>query len=253
MSSIDGCDLLLLAAGFGTRLRPLTDHTPKALLTVAGKTLLERNIELAARAGFRKIFINLHWLGSKIQEYAGNGSRWGIDIEYSPEDPILDTGGAIKQIESRLSGDLLVTVNSDIIVSPDCDLATFVAAHRTNPVQPAATMVVVNDPKVKEYGAIGVLPSGEVASFVGTNYRQTSADEKIEDTVFSGIQVLSRRVLTFMPEAGIPFGITRQTYPRMFEAGERIWSVRFRGYWNDVGTPDRLAQASKDAVEGGWG
>ncbi len=240
------CDVLLLAAGFGERLRPLTEHTPKPLIKIGSKTLIERNLELIERGGFKRVFINLHWHGQKIKEFVGNGSRWNLEVLYSEEDPILDTGGAIKQIESRLEAELLLTLNSDIIVGPDCDLPSFVAAHRQNLVAPAATMVVRTAADTKKFGAIGVLPSGEVASFVGTAYPRGQAGEKIVETVYTGIQILSRRVLSYMPKAGIPFGITRQTYPQMLQAGERIWTVQFNGYWNDVGTPDRLEQASKE-------
>lgn len=240
------CELLLLAAGFGTRLRPLTDSLPKPLIKVGGKTLIERHLELAAAAGFSRVFINLHHLGDQIRQFVGDGSRWGLSVEYSAEDPILDTGGAIKQIEHRLQEDLLITVNSDIIVGPDCDLRRFAAAQIENPQKPAATMVVRRDPEVKTYGAIGVLPGGEVASFVGSKFLRGQPGEPVEDHIYTGIQVLTRRVFDYMPAAGIPFGITRQTYPLMLQAGERIWSVRFDGYWNDVGTPERLNRASNE-------
>ena len=243
-----GCEILLLAAGFGERLRPITDHTPKPLIKVGSKTLIERNLELIARSGFRRVFINLHWHGEKIRNFVGDGSRWNLSVEYSDEDPILDTGGAIKQIQHRLDEPVLMTINSDILVGPDCDLNSFLHAHVENSENPIATMVVRNDPAVKVFGAIGVLPSGEVASFVGKRFRrsgESGAEPKIDETVFTGIQILSDRVFGYMPPAGVSFGITRQTYPRMLEAGERVWSVKFSGYWSDVGTPDRLEEASK--------
>ncbi len=249
---VKGCEILLLAAGFGERLRPITDHTPKPLIKVGGKTLIERNLELIARSGFHRVVNNLHWHGEKIRNFVGDGSRWNLAVEYSEEDPILDTGGAIKQIQHRLTEPVLMTINSDILVGPDCDLNAFLRAHVENIESPAATMVVRNDPGIKVFGAIGVLPSGEVASFVGKPYPRGDGDAaglKIEETVFIGIQVLSDRVYGYMPAAGVPFGITRQTYPKMLEAGERVWSVKFNGYWSDVGTPDRLEEASK-AING---
>ena len=89
---------MILAAGFGSRLRPLTDRAPKPLLLVGGHPLIAYPLALLREAGIREVLINLHHLGGQVREALGDGSAWGVSITYSEEDPILDTGGAIKKI-----------------------------------------------------------------------------------------------------------------------------------------------------------
>ena len=129
MSGAQGADVLLLAAGFGKRLEPLTVNTPKPLLEVGDKPLIAWNLELIARSGFSRVFINLHHLGERISEFVGDGSHWGLSVEYSKEDPILETGGAIKNIEHKLREPYLITLNSDILLGPDFSLARILEAH----------------------------------------------------------------------------------------------------------------------------
>ena len=121
---------MILAAGFGTRLRPLTDRVPKPLLTIAGHPMIAYPLAILRAAGIREVLINLHHHGEQIRDILGDGSAYGMRIEYSAEDPILDTGGAIKKAEPFLRGDTFVVMNSDILIdlrladagiSPKCD------------------------------------------------------------------------------------------------------------------------------------
>ncbi len=106
---------MILAAGRGERLRPLTDTTPKPLLEVGGKPLIEHHLERLAAAGFREVVINLSHLGDKIRETLGNGSAWGLNIRYSPEPPgALDTGGGIKQALPLLGDSPFAVINGDV-------------------------------------------------------------------------------------------------------------------------------------------
>ena len=242
-------DVLLLAAGFGKRLRPLTDSIPKPLVAVGGRPLIDRNLELIARSGLPKVFINLHYLGQKIRDYVDDGSRWGLEVVYSEEPILLDTGGAIKNIEPQLQQPQLITVNSDLLIGPDFSLNQPFAAHSSCAAQPLLTMVLRPDPAAEAYGSIGIDSSGRVVSFLGTDY---GFGAEVQRLMFLGIMVINRKVIEqFMPDQGI-FSITRDTIRKILESGEHIHSMIYHGYWNDIGTPDRLNQASKD-VEGIFG
>ena len=234
-------DVLLLAAGFGTRLRPLTDTVPKPLVEVGGKPLIDWNLELIASAGFSRVFINLHHLGGLIKEHVRDGNAWGLNVEYFEEDPILDTGGAIRNVEPAMAHDYLVTINSDILLGHDFDLRAVLDSHTAAAGGDAiATMVLRPDPDSKAYGEIGIDGTGRVCSFLGDPYGSSTVSQTL---MYLGVQVLSRNVVDYMPARGSVFSITRDVYPRMLEAGEVVHSAVYTGYWNDVGTPERLAQA----------
>ena len=129
-------DILLLSAGFGTRLRPLTESVPKPLIEVAGESLLSRNLALLSRQGCRRVIINLHYLGDKIKEFVADGSRWGLEVFYSEEPDILDTGGAIKKVAPLLEHQQLLTINSDILLGTELDLQSLLAGHRRFTAEP---------------------------------------------------------------------------------------------------------------------
>ena len=233
-------DVLLFAAGFGKRLLPLTETIPKPLVEVGGKCLIERNLEMIARSGMKRVFVNLHYHGQMIRDFIGSGARWGLEVIYVEEDPILDTGGTIKNIENLVQSEFLLTVNSDIAIGEDFSLIDVVHAHTAHTASPIATMVLRPDAQAKAYGEIGIDSDARVRSFVGKQY---IAGEIVESLMYLGIQVLSKKVFSYMPAAGSVFGVTRETYPAMLSAQEYVHSVKYLGYWSDVGTHERLSQA----------
>ncbi len=238
-------DVLLLCAGFGERLRPITDKTPKPLVQVAGRTLLERNLELIARAGFKRVFLNLHYLPEQIREFVGNGQRWGLEAILVEELEILDTGGAIKNIEPLLVHDTLLTINCDILIDPAFPLKEVVQEHLNNSELPLITMVLRHEPEAKKYGEIGINDSGRVVKFLGVDYGIGSSTDCL---MFLGIEVMNNNVLKLMPERGSKFSITRDSIKKILLQKGLITSYVFDGYWSDIGTAQRLEQASKDWV-----
>ena len=115
---------MILAAGFGTRLRPLTNTIPKALLPIAGRPLIEYGLLFLKAHGIEEVVINLHHLGEKIRATLGDGSIYGLRISYSPEEPILESGGGIKNAQSFLDGEAFVVLNCDTIIDLDLTAAT---------------------------------------------------------------------------------------------------------------------------------
>ena len=182
-------DVLLLSAGFGTRLKPLTDSIPKPLVEVGGKPLIAWSLELIAEAGFKRVFINLHYLADKIKDYVGDGSRWGMEVVYFFEEEILGTGGAIKNVESHLQSDNLLTLNSDILFANDFSIADLCLAHCER--KPAVTMVLREDKDSEKYGELGVDKAGRVVSFLGEQYIE---GEVVDKLMYTGCQVISRSV-----------------------------------------------------------
>ena len=233
---------MILAAGFGTRLRPLTNTVPKALVPVAGRPLIEYGLLLLKAHEIKEVVINLHHLGEKIRTALGGGGSYGLRISYSPEDPILESGGGIKNAQSFLGGETFVVLNCDTIV--DLDLTAVLTAHRKT--KAAATLLLRPDPEAARYGIIETDTNNRIRRFLG---RPPIVREPLSQYMFTGLQVLEPRVFTFMPEVK-PFSTTRVTYPAMLQAGEPLYGFVHSGTWMTVDDAEAMRRATRAIVSG---
>jgi NDP-sugar pyrophosphorylase family protein len=232
---------MVLAAGLGTRLRPLTNDRPKALVDVGGRPLITYNLELLRRFGFMDVIINVHYRGDALRAALGDGSGLGLRIEWSAEDPILDTGGGIKNVEARLGGDDFLVMNGDTII--DLALDRLVEAHRARGA--AATLVLRHDPRQAEYGEIAIDHEDRIRRFLGV---PAPAAAGLDPHMFAGVHVMSPAVFRYMP-AGGAFSMTRDTYPAMLADGALLYGFRFDGFWRVIDTPaDRDRAAAEIAT-----
>lgn len=234
---------MVLAAGLGTRLRPLTLTTPKPLVEVAGRPMIAWALDLVRSAGIVDVAINLHHLGDRIRAALGDGSALGLNIRYFPEDPILDTGGGIAAARGFLDGDAFVVLNSDTIT--DVDLPAMIAFHRERGA--TATMMLRPDPEAARYGVIEIDAAARVRRFLGRPAAGFRADEEggLRALMFGGVHVLEPRVFAYMGTGA--FSITRETYPRLLAAAEPVAAWVHEGFWQVLDTPGGLA-AGRDAV-----
>jgi NDP-sugar pyrophosphorylase family protein len=229
---------MILAAGFGTRLQPLTNTLPKALVPVAGRPLIEYGLLWLKSQGITEVIINLHHLGDKIRAALGDGGRYGLRIVYSPEDPILDTGGGIKKAQPFLAGETFLVLNSDTIL--DLDLTALLHFHLHN--QAIATLVLRPDPAAVRYGLLEIDQRGRLRRFLG---QPTVVDEPLTALMFTGLQVLEPRIFPLMP-ANKPFSTTREFYPHLLLAGEPLYGFLHTGPWmgiDDVAGVERATRA----------
>lgn len=207
---------MILAAGRGERMRPLTDHTPKPLLKVGGKPLIVHHLEHLGAAGFTEILINHAHLGRQIEAALGDGSAWGVRIRYSPEHPALETGGGIFRALPFLGPDPFLVVNGDIWTDYDfcgIGLASSDLAH----------LVLVDNPAYRADG-----------DFVLTDGRAQEAGQP--RLTFSGIGVYHPALFSgCQPE---PFPLAPLLRTAMKKG--RVSAEHYRGDWFDVGTPERL-------------
>ncbi len=233
---------MILAAGLGTRLRPLTETLPKPLVTVAGRPLIDHALETVARAGITEVVINLFHLAEMVADYVGDGSRWGLRVRFSREDPIQDTGGGIRDARELLGEATFVTLNSDTIV--DVDLARCVDWHRERGA--LATMVLRRDPDAAAYGIIETEPDGRIGAFLGR--ARPGGRTPRESFLYTGVQVLDPRIFDYLDAEG-PFSITRYAYPRMLDADEPLFGWEHRGRWITVGTPAERARAEAQLTQ----
>ena len=232
---------MVLAAGLGQRLRPLTAFMPKPLLPIAGEPLILWNLLLLRRYGITEVMVNLHYLGEQIEAALGSGSRWGLHLAYSHEPVLLGTGGGIKQVEAFFMGEEFLVLNADIVV--ELDLRQVIAHHAER--RPLATMVLREDAEAAAWGEIKLGRSEQVVSINGLGRPDQAA---VGGYMFTGVHVMHPRLLD-----GIPRGVASSiidAYLHALEAGEGVAAYVMNGYWSDVGTPERYRQTQEDIMAG---
>jgi len=215
---------MILAAGRGERLRPLTDTLPKPLVSVAGKPLIEYHIEKLALLGVSDIVINQAWLGHKLPEILGDGSRWGVQIHYSDETTALETAGGIKHALPLLGDEPFLVINGDIFIDylPDVSLAY----RKVIQAEADAFLWLVDNPAHH--------PQGDFA--IDVNGQLTVDDEP--KLTFAGLGIYHPRLFINLPEGKQALGpVLKQSMSQ-----QRIQGVHFKAYWCDVGTIERLEQ-----------
>ena len=238
---------MILAAGLGTRLRPLTDKRPKALVEINGHTLLEITLTRLRSFGIRDVIVNVHHLGGMIVDYLKANANFGMNIEVSQEDVLLDTGGGLKKAaQFFLEGDSdkpFLLHNVDVLSTIDFDrMLQFHQQHKS-----LATLAV------QKRESSRLLLFDEQLQLCGRRSKDSPADEIVRPCPhnprrwpFTGIHIISPRIFSLLTEDGI-FPIV-PAYLRLASLGERI--VAFRAddyYWRDLGTAASLQQAAQDA------
>jgi MurNAc alpha-1-phosphate uridylyltransferase len=213
---------MILAAGRGERLKPLTDSIPKCLVKVGNETLLERHFQMLVRAGVTKVVINLGWLGEKIVDFVGSGEKFGLQVIYSLEDDeILETGGGIVKALPLLGDQPFWVINGDIYtdyIMPDIDLDSNSLGH----------LILIANPPYRSKGDFNLKDNKVIK-------------DNILPYTFSGIALYDPKL--FKNEVVRKFSIV----PILFECikNKRLSGSFFKGGWHDVGTPDRLARLNK--------
>lgn len=238
---------MVLAAGQGTRLRPITDSLPKALVPVAGRPMIDYPLLLLRHYGIREVIINLHHFGEKIENYLSDGHRFGLKIHYSKERELLDTGGGLLKAKPFLDGETFIVINTDALI--DLNLAALIAYHGEK--KASVTLVLRADENADRYGSIDIDMDGKICRFLTTKAPHPPSGS-IEKLMFTGVQILEPRVFNFM-DAGREarkFGTTTETFPRMLAAGEGLYGFRFDGLWQDLGTPERIKQVEENLRSG---
>jgi N-acetyl-alpha-D-muramate 1-phosphate uridylyltransferase len=210
---------MILAAGRGERMRPLTDHTPKPLLPVGGKPLIVWHLERLAKAGFKEVVINHAHLGAQIEAALGNGEKWGLSIQYSPEVTALETAGGIANALHLLRDAPFLVVNGDIFTELDF------SQIRLN-VPDLAHLVLVDNPPQHPQGDF-VLQQGKALA------------EGASKLTFSGVGVYHPTLFKNIAR-GEPAKLAPLLKAAMAEG--RVSGTYYQGAWHDIGTPQRLAE-----------
>ncbi len=239
-------EAVIVAGGFGTRLLPLTTHRPKHLLEVGGVPFLEHQISRLAAAGVGHVVLATSYRAELFEPVLGDGSRWGIRLDYVQESDPLGTGGAIRNVSAVLGDDpdgAVVVLNGDVLSGHDlgAQLADFDTPRGGRQVEVSLHLVEVED--ARPFGCVPTDAAGRVTAFV------EKSDQPVTRQVNAGCYVFRRSVVDRIP-AGRVVSVERETFPGLVAADAVVVGYVENAYWRDVGTPAALVAASRDLVLG---
>ncbi len=233
---------VIIAGGLGTRLRPLTNNTPKPVVPVVNRPFIVHQVEHLAKHGIDEIILNLHYLPHEIKKIMeAEAKRWGIKIRYSLEETPLGTAGAVKNAEQFFDDEPLVIFNGDILT--DINISKVVNFHRNKNATVTLTLTEVEDPT--PFGLILTDKDGRVTQFI----EKPSWDEVTVKTVNAGIYVVDPKIFKDVPK-GEPHSFERQLYPALLKAGAPIYGYLSRAYWIDIGNPQKYKEVHQAILRG---
>jgi mannose-1-phosphate guanylyltransferase len=238
-------EAILLVGGKGTRLRPLTVHTPKPMVPAAGVPFLTHQLARARAAGVEHIVLATSYLAEVFEPYFGDGSSLGLRLEYVTEDEPLGTGGAIRNVADRLESgpdDPVLIFNGDILTG--LDIAGLVDVHRAARADVSLHLTRVEDPR-----AFGLVPTDADGRVIAFLEKPQTPDEIVTDQINAGAYVFNRSVIDSIP-TGRPVSVERETFPGLLADGAHLQGMVDSTYWLDLGTPQAFVRGSADLVLG---
>ncbi|KAA2260928.1 NDP-sugar synthase [Solihabitans fulvus] len=236
---LQGVEAVVLVGGKGTRLRPLTLSAPKPMLPTAGVPFLTHLLSRIRAAGITHVVLGTSYKAEVFQEYFGDGTRLGLELEYVVEDVPLDTAGAIRNVADRLREDDVMVFNGDILSG--VDLRSVLRTHREAEADVTLHLVKVDDPR--RFGCVPTDEDGRVTAFL------EKTENPPTDQINAGCYVFRRETLEAIP-AGRPVSVERETFPGLLAEGKRLQGYVDASYWLDLGTPAAFVQGSADLVRG---
>jgi mannose-1-phosphate guanylyltransferase len=243
---------MILAAGLGTRLRPITYAMPKPMVPVLNRPVMEHTARLLARHGFGEAIANLHWFPETIEGHFGDGSAFGLDLTYSQEEQLLGTAGGVRNVADYL-GDSFLVVAGDALT--DIDFRAMREFHNSH--DGVATVATKRVPDTDQYGVVIADEDGRIQGF----QEKPDPAEALSDLANTCIYMFRREVFDFFPEPGTskaagpddPPGFTdwaMDVFPALLEGDVPFYSHEIDAYWNDIGNLDELRQGNLDALRG---
>ena len=232
---------VIMAGGEGKRLRCVTGESPKPLVPLLGRPMMEHILRLLRQHGFTEVCATLRYRAEEIRAAFGDGSALGVHLCYREEDTPLGTAGGVKNCADFIGEEDVLVISGD--AACDFDLAALLDAHRRRGA--AATLALYRHPEPLSYGLTVTDGEGWVRAFI----EKPDWGHVVTDLVNTGIYVLSPRALAAIPE-GKPFDFGRELFPLLLRRGEKLLGVAMEGYWCDVGSPLAYYQCCADALLG---
>jgi mannose-1-phosphate guanylyltransferase len=238
-------EAILLVGGQGTRLRPLTNSTPKPMLPVAGFPCTEHQIARAKEAGVTRIVLGTSYRAEVFEQYFGHGEKFGIEIIYATEESPLGTGGAIRNAAKYLNADSedpIIIFNGDILTG--LDIPGLASKWRDAKADVAIYLTTVEDPR-----AYGLVPTDEVGNVLAFLEKPTKPEEIVTNQINAGCYIFKKSVIDQIPVDEV-VSVERETFPMLLSNKAKVIGIVDKGYWLDLGTPLAFAKGSADLVKG---
>ncbi len=233
--------VMVLAAGLGTRLRPLTDLISKPMAPIVNKPVMEHIVELLKKYDFKEIVCNLHWYPEAIKDYFADGSKWGVNITYSYESELLGTAGGVKKVEAFFENNTFLILSGDALT--DIDLSALIEFHREKGGICTLALTEVEDPS--QYGVVILDNDSKIMGF----QEKPLMGEAKSKLANSGIYVFEPEIFNYIP-AGSFYDFGRDLFPKLLIENIPYYGFKHSRYWNDVGSFEEYQQGNFDALEG---
>ncbi|EKE02639.1 MAG: hypothetical protein ACD_20C00350G0017 [uncultured bacterium] len=233
---------MILCAGFGTRLNELTQNTPKAMLKIGDKPILEHTIIHLRKSGIKRIVINLHYLAEQITSYFEDGKRWDVEIIYSYEDAPLGTAGAVKNVQDILSeSENFLVLYGDVVANQD--YSEFINFHKSK--QDAISSIILHE-RLKSNSIVEINDNNRIVKFI-ERPSETETRNKKQNWVNSSLYCFNREVLDIIPEGKCDF--PKDIFPKLIEMGV-LYGFPLTGYRCAVDSPERYFMVRLDYDKG---
>ena len=232
---------MLLAAGLGTRLRPLTYELPKPMVPILGRPVMEHILRLLARHGFDDVIANLHYFPDLIRGRFGDGSDYGVQLAYSFEPELMGTAGGVRNAREHFGDETFLVISGDALT--DIDLTALWKTHREKGGIATLALKRVDDPR--EFGVVIVAEDGRIQGF----QEKPDPAEALSNLGNCGIYVFEPEIFDYFPEPDF-VDWAMDVYPRLLEQDVSFYGHEFPEYWNDVGSLEEYRQGNFDALTG---
>ena len=234
---------LILAAGLGTRMLPLTNERPKCLLPLAGRPLMAHILELLRRHGFEEVFINLYWHAAAIRESIGDGRSFGLSIQYLGEEELSGTAGPIRKLASDLGDDRFLVMNGDNLT--DLDLTSLIEFHRNAVAELTVALHREDAVDLPQKSVVQTDRDGRITAFV----EKPDHAQLFSEWSSGGVYVFEPSLIECIP-TDRPYDIGHDLIPSLLTDGRRVFGFKSDFYLVDIGTPQAYARAEGDLVAG---
>lgn len=233
---------MVLAAGVGSRLEPLTNQVPKPMVPIANRPVMQHILALTRKHGITEVISNLHYQADKIREYFGDGSKFGIKLEYLFEKELSGDAGGVRACKDFFGKETFIVLMGDLLT--DADLTDIVRQHKEK--KALASIAIKRMDDVTQFGVVVTNEDGFITGF----QEKPKQDEALSNHISTGIYILEPEVFDYMPATGT-YGFGRQLFPSLVQQGLPVLGVMIDDYyWSDVGTISQYRLANFDALEG---
>jgi mannose-1-phosphate guanylyltransferase len=240
ITSVVAMKAILLAGGKGTRLRPLTIHTPKPIVPIFDRPFLQFQLDLIKKVSeIDEVILSLNYQPRRIEEIFGDGGDTGLSLRYMVEPAPLGTAGAIKYAAANVD-DSIVVFNGDVLT--EVDLGAVIALHRERKAKATIVLTPVDNPTA--YGLVETDARGNIQRFI----EKPDPQQITCDTINAGIYILEPDTFDRIPP-DVPYSIERSYFPSLIERGETFVAYIYKGYWIDIGTPEKYMQVHRDIMD----